>query len=221
MGYTHYWNITGEVSPEDWRGALPTIRDIIARHRKLLAWERDKPDREPEVGQDQIRFNGIGIDGAETFCVLPKKGSYFCKTDRYPYDRAVCEVLLVLTHDIPQIWTWSNGFYGDGSLDKAAESWPVAAQEVAERYSRRLWIHGGKLARDNAAMELDRLFAAMDRHGDAEGIEVQLGDAEGLLRVAYGLLTPGQRERFLESEESVALFDGTSEPDGYSEETTE
>jgi hypothetical protein len=219
MGYTHYWDITGEVSLEKWRGALPAIRDIIARHRKLLAWERDKPDREPEVGQDQIRFNGI--EGCETFFVRLQPGWNSCKTDGCAYEQAVCEVLLVLAHDIPQIKVGSDGFYGDGSLDKAAGTWPAAAKEVAERYSRRLWIHGGNLARDNCAMELDRLFAAMERHGDAEGTEAQLGDAEGLLRVAYGLLTPAQLERFLGSRESVALFDGNPEPDGYSEETTE
>ena len=71
------------------------------------------------------------------------------------------------------------------------------------------------------ATELDRLFAAMERHGDAEGTEAQLGDAEGLLRAAYELLTPEQRERFLGSREAVALFDGNPEPDGYEEETTE
>ncbi len=71
------------------------------------------------------------------------------------------------------------------------------------------------------ATELDRLFAAMERHGDAEGTEAQLGDAEGLLRAAYELLTPEQRERFLGSREAVALFDGNPELDGYEEETTE
>ena len=61
--------------------------------------------------------------------------------------------------------------------------------------------------------ELQRLFAAMERHGDAEGTEAQLGDAEGLLRVAFTLLPPEQQQRFLASEEAVALFDGNPEPD--------
>lgn len=69
--------------------------------------------------------------------------------------------------------------------------------------------------------ELERLFDALERHGDAEGTEAQLGDTEGLLRSAYELMTPEQRQAFLCSEEAVALFDGNPEPDGYPEGTPE
>jgi hypothetical protein len=60
--------------------------------------------------------------------------------------------------------------------------------------------------------ELEHLFEAMERHGDAEGTEAQLGDAEGLLRLAYELLSPEQQQVFLRSDAAVSLFDNL-EPD--------
>jgi len=61
--------------------------------------------------------------------------------------------------------------------------------------------------------ELQALLDAAERHGDAEGTEAQLGDVEGLLRAAFELLSPEQQQRFLASEEAVALFDGDVESD--------
>lgn len=61
--------------------------------------------------------------------------------------------------------------------------------------------------------ELEHLFAAMERHGDAEGTEAQLGDVEALLRLAYELLSPEQQQVFLRSEAAVSLFDNNPEPD--------
>lgn len=48
---------------------------------------------------------------------------------------------------------------------------------------------------------LSALFDAMERHGNAEGTETQLGDAEELLRLAFGKMSPDQQCTFLASPE--------------------
>ena len=44
------------------------------------------------------------------------------------------------------------------------------------------------------------LFDAMERHGNAEGTETQLGDAEEFLRLAFESMSPTQQSEFLDSE---------------------
>jgi len=48
---------------------------------------------------------------------------------------------------------------------------------------------------------LSALFDAMERHGNAEGTETQLGDAEEFLRLAFGKMSPAQQSDFLDSQE--------------------
>ena len=48
---------------------------------------------------------------------------------------------------------------------------------------------------------LSALFDAMERHGNAEGTETQLGDAEEFLRLAFGKMSPAQQCAFLASPE--------------------
>ena len=49
---------------------------------------------------------------------------------------------------------------------------------------------------------LSALFAAMECHGNAEGTETQLGDAEEFLRMAFGRMSPAQQSDFLGSREA-------------------
>jgi hypothetical protein len=82
-----------------------------------VAAEFDTPDAAPELTDAYIRFNGIGEDGHETFCLvagmarqegcpLPRErrartlpihpGRFdFCKTARKPYDVLVTAVLWI------------------------------------------------------------------------------------------------------------------------------
>ena len=63
-------------------------------------------------------------------------------------------------------------------------------------------------------MEEDRLsalFDAMERHGNAEGTETQLGDAEEFLRLAFGRMTPDQRRASLGSQEAQEFIQTNGE----------
>ena len=47
---------------------------------------------------------------------------------------------------------------------------------------------------------LSALFDAMERHGNAEGTETQLGDASEFLRLAFDSMSPTQQTNFLDSQ---------------------
>jgi hypothetical protein len=46
------------------------------------------------VSDDIIRFNGVGDDGHETFCLTKEASGFeFCKTAGKPYDILACAIL--------------------------------------------------------------------------------------------------------------------------------
>ena len=136
MGYTHYWDISKDVK-EISKECLKDIKKVLQKHKGIIQFESDNT-KKPIVNKKEIRFNGIGGDGYETFNVLMPdalkkegkrcdEGLYFnfCKTAKQPYDVVVCEVLLLLKADLKdKIKVSSDGFSHDscsfdGSWDKA------------------------------------------------------------------------------------------------------
>jgi hypothetical protein len=97
MGYTNYWENKGDFDQRNWDDAVMEINEIFRRHRDIIQYEDDN-DMKPLACRREIRFNGKGEDGHETFYVSPENGFGFCKTARKPYDIAVKEVLIALSH---------------------------------------------------------------------------------------------------------------------------
>mgnify|MGYP005867505661 CR=1 FL=1 len=140
MGYTHYmrtnnWDRQDEFG---WEKALPIVRKILKKYDNVVQREYDD-DRKPLCTRKQIRFNGIGEDGHETFVLFnsAKQNDFgvgdnafaFCKTARKNYDIVVCEVLLVMNSYCPHLSIESDGFSGylkepvlDGVWDEAIEN---------------------------------------------------------------------------------------------------
>ncbi len=54
----------------------------------------------------------------------------------------------------------------------------------------------------------EQLFEAAESHGDAEGVEYQIGDLEILFEAVWPLLTPEQRRDFFRLEAIVELKAG-------------
>jgi len=54
---------------------------------------------------------------------------------------------------------------------------------------------------------LSALLRAMQCHGDCEGTETQLGDAEEFLSLAFGRMSAEQQTEFLESREVIEFID--------------
>lgn len=142
MGYTHYWG-TEQWTKKDKEGyakALPVVQDILNRYKGVVQFECG--DTKPAVANKKmIRFNGIGDEGHETFMIFNKKkqsdyGSGtggFCKTARKAYDIVVCEVLLVMSANMPGFSISSDGFYGHVENKKIDGEWDNAMKNV-KRY---------------------------------------------------------------------------------------
>ncbi len=118
MGYTHYWSNKGAMSDSEWEAITDAARQIIGRARSAyfitLAFESDEPTRKPVVSKTAIRFNGIGDDGHETFCIGPDGTEFeFCKTAQKDYDPVVVAILIAAAH-YAEGFSWrSDGWLAD------------------------------------------------------------------------------------------------------------
>jgi hypothetical protein len=128
MGYTHYWTIN------DATGVnlnLPIIRAIMEKHKDLLCFEYDQPDKKPLISKGRIRFNGKGEAGHETFELdLVNGRGQFCKTNRKSYDLVICMIFMALHNEFPHAFSiGSDGFPKDekGTFDQA---WLDAEKEL-------------------------------------------------------------------------------------------
>jgi hypothetical protein len=104
MGYTHYWRPQREFTSAEWVRIIEVAKAMHAISRVALCREYDEPESLPVFGDDdEIRFNGIGSDGHETFLILrkPDEGFAFCKTAHKPYDVMVTGVLAAIADIAP------------------------------------------------------------------------------------------------------------------------
>jgi hypothetical protein len=170
VGYTSYWNTEKcrtAKAKKDFVKALPTVRDIIKRYRDILCFECDEVEKEPEVTDTSIRFNGRGKNGHETFLISldDNDPSAFCKTARKPYDIAVCEVLLVLKAFMPKFNLSSDGFSGHLAQQeqcvKLDGAWDQAIANVDSFY--RIRFHGEIVNRREPYCDMEPIFDGKDQ----------------------------------------------------------
>lgn len=124
MGYSHYFTQTQDCQPEQWIALCEAARKVIARNTDLVSLEYDEVDKPAEVSDDQIRFNGKGDDGHETFLLgrNSDRGFQFCKTAQKPYDVVVVAVLCLAHELCPGVWEISS----DGNVDDWADGKALA-----------------------------------------------------------------------------------------------
>lgn len=122
MGYTHYFPHMRDFTDTEWAEVQTAVKAILATAQDsiALAWEYNEPKMPPQIDAEQIRFNGVGDKGHETFIVtrklsrLAKRWDYyatqlqergfvfiFCKTAYKPYDTVVTAVLSAINHIAP------------------------------------------------------------------------------------------------------------------------
>lgn len=95
MGYTHYWDMKGSLSKTEKDAILLFSRMIVEEFKDILRQEYDE-DKPPVLNQREIRFNGFGEFGYETFYLKFAKGSGSAtKTDCRAYDLPLCMILAV------------------------------------------------------------------------------------------------------------------------------
>jgi len=120
------------------------VADIAKRHKAVLCLNDDEPRKSAQVSESGIRLNGKRGYGGEPFIFWPQSDvSGFCKTEEKPYDRAICEMLLVLSHYIPG-FGFSGGLFldldydeSDGVLAGLDGYWPQALETVEARYGQK------------------------------------------------------------------------------------
>jgi len=143
MGYTHYASRQKTLPIRKFKLAAEECRKVVEALCQekgfKVQWESDDP-KPPHFGPDNIRFNGEGENGHETFDInrvyqpypeqpKPARGEgwfEFTKTARKPYDAAVCACLMVFQHHFGKSYSVSS----DGEDDD--EGW-VTARAFCQR----------------------------------------------------------------------------------------
>jgi hypothetical protein len=93
MGYTHYFH-SKELDEDAFEEFSKDAARLIKSSPVKLAFEYDKPGDPPLVTHDEVRFNGVGDKGHETFSIRRSGGDEFCKTAQKPYDLIVTAILI-------------------------------------------------------------------------------------------------------------------------------
>lgn len=122
MGYTHYWEqLNGAIPAAAWTLIQADAKKLIAASPVKLAFDYDEPTKKPVCDASEIRFNGVGDEGNETFMLMPEPADFeFCKTAHKPYDLVVCAILACAKEHAAD--------FIDVSSDGEAEEW---AEELA------------------------------------------------------------------------------------------
>ena len=133
MGYTHYWRQLRDFTDTEWQELMRLTKLITARSgRDIILSEFD-------INNEEIRFNGYGEEGHETFLITKKKrakrqyeeqeaydrqGAFeFCKTAHKPYDKYVTAVLCALYNIEVKEWPLGDGKNMSISADGNTEDW--------------------------------------------------------------------------------------------------
>jgi hypothetical protein len=129
MGYSHHWHGPRRVSAGKFSAIAWHCRRVV-EHIGVPVQLEDNDAMPPIFTSKEIRFNGVGEAGHETCIIGRDYLSSFCKTDRKPYDAAVCACLIVLRAHL------GEKFIVTSSGDDDEEGWPIArkaCQEVLKR----------------------------------------------------------------------------------------
>ncbi len=97
MGYTHSWSNARALTDSEWDAITTMARRVLRVAQDdlgiALSLEYDV-NRIPVVSETEIRFNGYGEEGHETFLITREPEEFaFCKTARKEYDPAVVAIL--------------------------------------------------------------------------------------------------------------------------------
>lgn len=117
MGYTHYWQNSSSINDSEWEIIETVTRKILRvaqENRGLALSEEFDVNQIPVVTDQEIRFNGLGDEGHETFLVTRDATSFsFCKTNGKPYDDVVVAILHALATYCPSFSWTSDGYHAD------------------------------------------------------------------------------------------------------------
>jgi len=129
MGYTHHWEQDKELDADKFKKASADCKKLCKGSSIQFDYDDNKL---PIFTSEQIRFNGIGEDGHETFfidrvCTRSNGDGQvynFCKTNAKLYDRYVVACLIILKHYLGD----SIDVSSDGDIDDWSEGRALCIQ---------------------------------------------------------------------------------------------
>lgn len=141
MGYTHYFEQKKTVEQEKWNDYCEEVRfllsNIVAMERIVLQPDVESDHEFYEINENFISFNGDGSMNLdhETFYINRKKDPstfLFCKTNRKPYDLAVCGCLILAHKHLP-------GYFNISS-DGGSADWEPALNYLEDVFGEKFEI---------------------------------------------------------------------------------
>ena len=150
MGYTHYWRQLRDFTDTEWN-ELARLTRLITEGWPARNLTATLDPAEFNIDNEEIRFNGIGEDGHETFILTKKKrakmdyeeqeaydrqGAFeFCKTAQKPYDKYVVAVLCALyTMDNNNNKSIMSEITSDGRVEDWNEGLEYAVRSTRQEY---------------------------------------------------------------------------------------
>ena len=118
--------------------------------------------------------------------------------------RAADQQAMDLGKALEIVWEMAKSLYHQhGEFCKPAKcpADVTAAMDTVEDFIVNHFEEDDEAQNQTRQERLSVLFDAMERHGNAEGTETQLGDAEEFLLLAFGSMSPTQQTEFLDSSE--------------------
>jgi len=119
-GYTHYWKVKRDFTPQEWSKIKAEAHRLIdAAKADGITIKGGDGTSAPEISDKEIWINGDdkGDKSHETFTLSKSKDDNFCKTARKPYDAYVVSLLAFAKKIAPDaISVSSNG--GPSAIQK-------------------------------------------------------------------------------------------------------
>jgi hypothetical protein len=117
--------------------------------------------------------------------------------------RAADQQVMGLGKALEIVWEMAKSLYHQhGEFCKPAKcpADATTAMDTVEDFIVNHFEEDDEVQSQTRQERLSALFEAMERHGNAEGTETQLGDAEEFLRLAFENMSPTQQTEFLDSQ---------------------
>ena len=110
MGYSHYWDVNKPFTKTNWSKFCQEANEVFASSEIALANGTGSAKTKPSITKNHINFNGVGEDSYED-CTIRRAtiDSFWCKTDRRPYDKIVIQILKLARKYNPSIVLMSDG----------------------------------------------------------------------------------------------------------------
>lgn len=162
MGYTHYWEMSSRVKE------LPS--ELVLDVEKVVESYADVLE-DSTVDKGGLMFNGIGEAGHETFYVEASDDG-FCKTNGKPYDKAVCESLLVLKHHLGEDFKLeSDGFYvsrDDLEKNNFSGNWNEAINNVKDKFGFEFGFSKKRYYKSESGLSTEDLVSKYETSRDGD-----------------------------------------------------